>query len=172
LTRPRFALDENFPTPIVEALSAYIPDAELVSVREIDRRLESLEDWELLLALHHHHGRWAGLITNDSGILSFPKALAVAIQTGLILVVAESAGHDPILATGLVLSGLPQVCKRAKESPGGIYRLRAPRIERQDPREFLARVAAHRSQSKKSLFDEHKLSERELSTDPLSSRRS
>jgi hypothetical protein len=94
------------------------------------------------------------------------------MQTKQVLIVAEAAGHDPLLATGLVLASLPSVCKKISEKSGGIYRLRAPRIARQDEWEALALVANHRNQSRKSLYEEHKLSEIELATDPLALRKS
>jgi len=55
-----FALDQNFPQPIVNALARYQQHAELVPVWEIDPRLSNLDDWELLLALHHHERPWGG----------------------------------------------------------------------------------------------------------------
>ena len=167
----RFALDQGFPTPIVEVLQAYIVEAQLVSIRDIDPRLAELEDWELLLALHHHRGKWLGLITTDSGILSLPKELAVVLQTKLTLVVAEAAGHDPLLATGLVLSSLPRVCKKATEQPGGIFRLRQPHVERTDGWDVLGRIAEHRTTTAKQLFRSSKLSRQELAKNPLSPHR-
>jgi hypothetical protein len=53
--RRLFALDQNFPLPIVEVLSEFMAEAELVPIAEIDPRLADLDDWEVLLALHHHH---------------------------------------------------------------------------------------------------------------------
>ncbi len=50
--------------------SAFCPtskaDATLVPLDRIDTRLSTLDDWELLLALHHHADPWDGLITTDS----------------------------------------------------------------------------------------------------------
>jgi hypothetical protein len=64
-----FALDQNFPEPIVASLNEYIVEAELVPVRRIDQQLAEIEDWQVLLALHHHERAWDGLITTDSGML-------------------------------------------------------------------------------------------------------
>jgi hypothetical protein len=75
-----FALDQNFPEPIVAALDDYIVEAELVPVRLIDPQLAELDDWELLLALHHDARPWAGLVTTDSGILSQPVAVDQALR--------------------------------------------------------------------------------------------
>lgn len=46
-----FALDRNFPQPIVDVLSDFQIDATLVSLDRIDKRMSTLDDWELLLAL-------------------------------------------------------------------------------------------------------------------------
>ena len=48
-------------------------------VRKINSDLAELDDWELLLPLHHDEGNWDGLITTDSGMLSQPRELAVVI---------------------------------------------------------------------------------------------
>ena len=42
--RRRFALDQNFPEPIVDALSTWL-EAELVPIRRIDQRMPTLDDW-------------------------------------------------------------------------------------------------------------------------------
>ena len=96
-----FALDHNFPRPIVDALVEFSVEAELVRVDQIDDRMPDLDDWELLLALHHHDRAWDGLITTDSSMLQQPRELAVRLQTRLTLVVAMGSGHDPLKATGL-----------------------------------------------------------------------
>ena len=107
-----FALDQNFPQPIIQALDAFIPEAELVPVWEIDRLLAELDDWEVLLALHHHQRPWDGLITTDSGMVKLPREMATLRQTNLTLVVARDAGHDPIKATGLLFTHLAYICEK------------------------------------------------------------
>jgi hypothetical protein len=102
-------LTRNFPQPVGDALSDYMVEEELVAVAEIDGRLAELDDWEVLLALRHHEQDWDGLITTDSGMLSLPRELFVLLQTHLTLVVAHAAGHDPLDATGLVLTYLPWI---------------------------------------------------------------
>lgn len=57
-----FALDRNFPQPIVDVLSDFQIDATLVSLDQIDKRMSTLDDWELLLALHHHADPWDGQV--------------------------------------------------------------------------------------------------------------
>jgi hypothetical protein len=108
-----FALDHNFPQPIVEVLADFMTEAELVPLQEIDSRLPEFQnDWEVLLALHHHARPWDGLVTTDSSMIQLPRELAVLMQTKLTLVVALEAGHDPLKATGLVLAHLPGICAR------------------------------------------------------------
>ncbi|MGH2834292.1 MAG: hypothetical protein ACRDK2_16100 [Solirubrobacteraceae bacterium] len=78
-----FALDKNFPEPIVGVLSDFQADAQLVPLDRIDQRMSTLDDWELLLALHHHADPWDGLVTTDSSMLSQGRELAKLIQTKL-----------------------------------------------------------------------------------------
>ncbi len=75
-----FALDKNFPQPIVSVLSDFQADARLVPLDRIDPRMSTLDDWELLLALHHHAEPWDGLITTDSSMLAQGRELATLIQ--------------------------------------------------------------------------------------------
>jgi hypothetical protein len=112
--RRLFALDQNFPQPIVSALSEFMVEAELVALTDIDERLTELDDWEVLLALRHHEREWDGLLTTDTGMLSLPRELAVLMQTRLTLVVAHAAGHDPLKATGLVLTYLPWMAGQSR----------------------------------------------------------
>jgi hypothetical protein len=111
----RFALDQNFPEPIVDGLVDWLaPDAELMPIRRIDERLATLDDWEVLQALHTDYRAWDGLITTDAKMLSLPRELAVLCQTKLTLVAAEAVGHDPIKATGLVLAHITRICEQTR----------------------------------------------------------
>jgi hypothetical protein len=65
-----FALDKNFPQPIVSVLADFQTDATLVPLDHINPRMSTLDDWELLLALHHHTEPWDGLITTDTSMLA------------------------------------------------------------------------------------------------------
>lgn len=56
--RRSFALDHNFPDPIVAVLADFQAHADLVRIDQIDGRLPDLDDWERLLALHHHERPW------------------------------------------------------------------------------------------------------------------
>lgn len=107
-----FALDKNFPQPIVSVLSDFQADATLVPLDRIDPRMSTLDDWELLLALHHHADPWDGLITTDTSMLAQGPELAALIQTKLTLVVAVAAGHNPVKASGLLFAYLAGICQR------------------------------------------------------------
>jgi hypothetical protein len=88
-----FALDHNFPQPVLAALAHALPQVELVPIRDIDPMFAGLDDWELLRELHRHERPWDGMITNDDAMLSLPKEITVLSQTGLTLVVAIREFH-------------------------------------------------------------------------------
>ena len=87
----RFALDEDFPDTILESLRWGVTEAELLPMRHLDKRLRGLDDWQLLLALHHM-ADIDGLITTDTGMLNLPRELAVIHQANLTVVFVERAG--------------------------------------------------------------------------------
>jgi hypothetical protein len=163
----RFALDQNFPAPVVDALKEYLIEAELVSIRAIDPRLARVDDWQLLLALHLSSPRCDGLITTDSAMTSLPRELAVLMQTKLTLVIAAESGHDPLKATGLVLAHLPQICKRSKRDTPQIWSLRAATREHDDPWSYLQRIAKREKKTAQALMSEMRLSPQQLSKHPL-----
>jgi hypothetical protein len=167
--RRLFALDHNFPQPIVAVLSEYMVEAELVAVDAIDPRMTELDDWEVLLALHHHARPWDGLITTDNSMIQLPRELSVLMQSKLTLVVADAAGHDPLKATGLVLAHLPGICRRTRPDVAQAWVLRAPQRPHDDPWSLLERVAAHQGRDPDALYAEARLSPAELRIDPLAS---
>jgi len=120
-----FALDKNFPQPIVGVLSDFQIDAGLVPLDQIDPRMSTLDDWELLLALYHHAEPWDGLITTDSSMLSQGHELAALIQTRLTLVVAVASGHNPVKASGLLFAYLAGICQRTTRDRAQVWRLNA-----------------------------------------------
>ena len=75
MTRRLFALDHNFPEPVLAAFADVLPMVELVPIRAIDAAWTDLEDWELLLALHRHEHNWDRLITNDEDMLSLDEEM-------------------------------------------------------------------------------------------------
>jgi hypothetical protein len=125
-----FALDQNFPQPIVDVLAEYIIEAELVPIAQVHERMATLDDWEVMLALHQDDRPWDGLITTDANMLALPHELAVLMQTELTLVVAKESGHDLINATGLLLAYLPGICQRTQPDMPQLWTLRA--VQRQE----------------------------------------
>lgn len=167
MERRLFALDQNFPLPIVAVLRDYMVEAELVAFEAIDPRLSVLDDWEVLLALHHHGRAWDGLITTDASMLRLPRELSVLLQTKLTLVVADAAGHDPMKATGLVLTHLPGICKRTRPNLAQAWVLRATQRPHDDPWSLLTRVAERQGVGADALYAEARLSREALRKDPL-----
>lgn len=166
-----FALDQNFPEPIVQALDRYIAEAELVPLRQIDARLTAdIDDWEVILALHHHERPWDGLITSDEGMLSLHRELSVVRQTNFTLVVAHDSGHDPIKATGLLLTHLPWICRETSPDEGQVWRLVARNRPGEDPWDYLEKIGLHQHRPAEDLWQEGRLTRAELQQDPLADR--
>ena len=162
----RFALDEDFPETIIEALGLGVPEAELVPIRSIHPVLRSMDEWKRLLSLYHLQ-QWDGLLTADKGMLRLPRELAVIHQTRLTLVVVEEAGHDPIRGAGLLLVHLPMICRKTVRSVGQIWRLNAKNKNHEDPWDELVALAKHRNMSVQDLFRANRLSQAELRRNPL-----
>lgn len=162
-----FALDQNFPQPLVQAIEPFIPEVELVPIRIIDLRLADMEDWQVLLALHHHVRPWDGLVTTDSSMLKQARELAVVRQTNMTLVVAHDSGHDPIKATGLLLAHLGYIASRTTPDEAQIWKLTANNRPGSNPWEYLEGVARHRHQDAETMWREARLTNAELRLDPL-----
>ena len=118
MNRRLFALDHNFPQPILAALSDALPYVELVPVRDIDPSFADLDDWELLRELYLHAREWDGLITNDDAMLSLPKEMTVLDQTGLTLVVAVRPRSGSFVLPRRMRSRCATTSKRSRQDPG------------------------------------------------------
>ena len=163
-----FALDQGFPLPIVNALRDYQSDAELVRLGDIDSRLTSdTEDWEVLLALHHHRRSWDGLITTNDKILNQARELWVLEQTKLTLVAAMGMGHNPVKASGRPFAYLSRICELTRPDRGQIWQLKAGNIMPKLPLEALERVADHQNIAPERLIAESRLSDEDFARDPL-----
>lgn len=136
-----FALDHNYPAPIIEQAKPYLSGVELVFIEEIDPRLPEFEDWELLLALHHHAREWDGIISNDMSILDQERELAVLGYTHLTLVAPVAAGHDPIRSTGRVLAHIEDIASRTTPRKPQVWRLAGRTRGGHHPDQFLERLA-------------------------------
>jgi hypothetical protein len=165
--RRLFALDQNFPQPIVDAMAEYIVEAKLIPLAAVDERLATLEDWEVLLALHHHEREWDGLITTDANMLALPRELSVLMQTKLTLVACKESGHDPIKATGLLLAYLPGICQQTQPERPQIWTLRAVQRAADDPWKKMEELAQRHGTSAAKLYAANKLGSKELGRDPL-----
>jgi hypothetical protein len=98
---------------------------------------------------------------------SLPRELAVLCQTKLTLVVAVGAGHDPIMATGLVLAHISNICNRTRRDRAQVWRLRTVGNPADDPWKYLTRLAERRGSTAQQLYAQEKLSPEELARSPL-----
>lgn len=98
-----------------------------------------------------------------------PRELSVLLQTKLTLVIAEAAGHDPLKATGLVLTHLPAICERTDRAIPQLWTLRASPRPHTDPWDQLAKLAGRRDVKTKTLYEGNRLVEKELTRNPLES---
>jgi len=162
-----FALDHNFPTPIVEVLADFQEDAELVRIDAIHPAMPDLDDWEVLLALHHDARPWDGLITTDTSMLNQPLELSVMIQTRLTLVAVRAAGDNPVKACGLLFAHLAGISRRTRNDRPQIWTPAAAERSHDEPWKSLERVADHRNDDARALFDAHRLSDAEFARNPL-----
>lgn len=160
-----FALDHNFPEPVLTAFASVMPMVDLVPVRLIDSEWAELDDWELIRELHRHQRPWDGLITNDDAMLSLPKEMTVLSQTGLTLVVAKGEGHNPIRAVGALLSHLPHVCHHTKPGVAQIWRLRVAQKDPEEVGDYLQKIADRSRTSVANLVATHRLSAADLKKD-------
>lgn len=137
-----FALDHNYPAPIIDPARAYLADVELVYLEEIDPRLPDFDDdWRVLLALHHHGRAWDGMITNDASMLDQDTELAVLAYTQLTLVAPVAVGHDPVRSTGLVLSHIENIANRTTPARPQVWKLAGRTPQGQHPHLHLEKLA-------------------------------
>ncbi len=121
--RPTFALDENFPQPILrEAIDRYVLTIEVVPLSEVDPGLVgAYQDDELIAELTKR--RVHGLITCDDNMVFRPEVLGVVQRTRFSLVTCRRVGDDPVRASGLLLVHLPDVARRHRPDRPQIWRL-------------------------------------------------
>ncbi len=120
-----FVLDQNFP---IQATSLPWPaPITMTKLGDIDRSLtRAHEDWEIFQALSER-GDVDGFITNDASLLSLHREMVMLSQTKLTLVVTKDCAGDPLGATGLLMSHLPQIAKQNHPTPR-IYVLPRPKL--------------------------------------------
>jgi hypothetical protein len=160
--RRLFALDHNFPEPVLNAFSDLLPMVELVPIRAIDPAWAELDDWELLLALHRHERPWDGLITNDEAMLSLAKEMTVLSQTRLTLVVAKGEGHNPIRAVGTVLCHLPHICHHTAPEEAQVWSLRVSLKNHEGVYDYLEKIAHKAKTTVAGIIANNKVSAAQL----------
>ena len=149
---PVFALDENFPERLLlEIIQTYTPELDLRPIRSIDARLTGgLPDHRLILALHQLGIE--GLVTNDDSMLALPEVLAIVEQTGFTIVVCRRTGHDPLVATGLLLTHLARIARRHVRGTAQVWRLSAPD---RGPETFRSLASSAEQRSGRRIRDHH-----------------
>lgn len=167
----RLALDQNFPTPLIKAAKPWLGAIELRHTFEIDPRLSVMDDWELLIALLHHPDGYAGVVTSDGRMLGQARELAALQQTGLSLVVAEGSGHDPVKATGLVLTHITHIAGQIAKKKSQIWALGSHAPRPKGPRDYLGIIASRGGKSIDQAFNEARVDEATLRRNPLEPRR-
>src|SRR5579863_8853343 len=114
-SRPVFALDQNFPEPILGAFDRWLPDVRLVPIKALDHRFPDYDDRPLLLALEALPGV-EGLVTNNYKMLRSPSEAAAICATHLTVIAVEGHGDDAARASGAILLDLPGIMHR--RTPG------------------------------------------------------
>ncbi len=153
--RRLFALDQNFPEPIVFAMASYIECAELVPVRLIHPELTRVDDWQLLQALKDDVRSWDGLITSDSSMLNLEREMCVLLRTRLTLVVARGQGDNPIRATGIILAHIDHICHHSTPMEPQVWDLGVTQKPFVKPWELLGRIAQRRGTTAKEIYSSH-----------------
>jgi len=158
MKRRLFALDENFPQPILDGLRVAFDDfVELRSLRDIGPEFLAVDDWEVLQKLHLHDRDWDGLITNDAAMLALPKEMTVLNDTGLTLVVVKGQGDSPVRATGLLLCHLQHICHQSNPSTAQIWTLSTQQKSPEPAEKYLSAIAAREGLTVAQLCARHRI---------------
>lgn len=157
----RLALDQNFPTRLINAVRAYLPaEFELRSLHEIDPRLSDLDDRPLILGLRQLG--WDGLITNNYKMLDVPMEIAAIVKTKMIFIAIEGLGHDPLRAVGALLLELPGVPDRLRPHRSNVFRLAYRRRPPEDAWTYLQQAADRLGQEAAQLWRRVRVTDDEL----------
>ena len=161
--RLRLALDQNFPTPLIEVLRPYLPaDIELHSLHRIDPVLSDVSDRELFVGLKQLG--FDGLVTNNYKMLSVPEEVAAIVSTKAVVVAVEGLGHDPIRAVGALLLELPGLASRIRPGRSNVFRLAYRRRPPQDGWEYFSAAAAQLDVAAHDLWAEMRVTDEEMAT--------
>lgn len=164
MTAPlRLALDQNFPTPLIDAVRHWLPpDLDMTSVSKIDPAMSALSDVELFIALHQMG--YDGLVTNNYKMLYVPEEIGAIVSTKAIVVAVEGMGHDPIRAYGALLMELPGLRNRIRSGQANVIRLAYQRRQPEDGWDYLVKVAERQGVPTQDLWTQVRLTPTELST--------
>lgn len=163
--RLRFALDQNFPEPILSCLDRFIIDIQLVPLRAIHPDLPDMSDRRLLVVLDQIS--WPGLVTNNHKMMQNPSEIAALLNTKLTMFVVEGVGHDPIRATGAVLLDLPGALRKMVPDKPQVFWMRPRNPEPQKPWDLFIRAAERQHRAPAELYEELRVTEAESSAAQL-----
>lgn len=155
-------LDHNFPEPILNAVSPWINEVNLIPIRHINVQLAELQDRQLLIALYQLG--YSGLVTNNYKMLHNPAELAAVIKTKLSVVAIQGLGDDLVRATGALLLYLPSIVRALESGRHGVFRLRPRTPQPENPREIFRKIAMRRQEIYKEMYTHFEVSDKELST--------
>lgn len=162
----RLALDQNFPTPLINAVREYLPaNIVLDHLSTIDPRLSDLSDRALFIALWQLG--YQGLVTNNYKMLDVPQEIAAIVKTKAVVVAVEALGHDPIRAVGALLLELPGLADRLRPATSNVFRLDYARRRPADGWTYLSTAAARLQRTPEDLWEEVKVTQEEMSNQLL-----
>jgi hypothetical protein len=125
-----FVLDHNFPYQVVNGLD-WPPYIHVSALKDVTPELvEEPDDWRILLALAAR-GDVDGYITNDAAMLDGVEEMVALTRTQLALVVTAGVGHNPLRASGLLMTYLSEIARQVRaRSPRApvIFRVSAGRL--------------------------------------------
>jgi hypothetical protein len=122
------------------------------------RLVDEPDDWRILLALAAM-GDVDGYITNDPDLLDGTEELVALTRTRLALVMTAGVGHNPLRASGLLMTYLSEIAKQVQhQTPrrAVIFRLSAARLGdfRSTPGQRLDALAARKKMLPQALISE------------------
>jgi len=157
----RLALDQNFPTPLIEAMRPWVPtDIDLTSVRKIDPALSDLSDRNLFIVLKQLG--FDGLVTNNYKMLNVPEEVAAIVSTKATVIAVVGLGHDPIRAVGALLLELPGLRDRIRPGKSNVFRLAYGPRPPKDAWEYLSEAASRLGVPTEDLWQGTRVTRQEM----------
>ena len=153
-----FVLDHNCPYQVVYGLD-WPPYLRLSAAKDVAPCLvDEPDDWRILLALAAR-GDVDGYITNDPDLLDGAEELVALTRTRLALVMTAGVGHNPLRASGLLMTYLSEIAKQVQNQVPRraiIFRLSAARLGdfRRTPGQRLDEIAARKRMPPQELISE------------------